>query len=240
MRYADDPKAYNAAVARLAQRLKRDVGAENVAQNYKGTGSQAHRRQLWVRYPNPTGRGVDVWLDSGFAQIGGVMATPAGVTQRRLVYGEQTPEEVYAWMVGQLRQTQAAAPSLSGIGGHVAGMFGDVDPIVATFKALQVGDRVRVTMAPQGTSPAKSREVTITLLRTSTSGTPVAYTTSGRTMPGNGPRGGVIELRQGADYRGGPDRGERVYFQPTINQQVQRVIGLEVLGMVNGLGRWRY
>lgn len=89
---------YNAQLAKLMQKLKKDAGAEKIAQNYKGTGSKKHRRQLWVNFKS--GAVIDLWLDTGFLQFGGVVrngppgkakgAPPAAIT-----YGDKTPEEVY-------------------------------------------------------------------------------------------------------------------------------------------------
>ena len=94
-----DLLAFNTTLAKLMQRLKRDAGAKNIAQNYRGTGSQAHRRQLWVHFTS--GAVIDLWLDDGYLKLGGVaMVNPPGVEPKPLVrkipYGNMTPEQVYA------------------------------------------------------------------------------------------------------------------------------------------------
>jgi hypothetical protein len=88
---------FNTQLAKLMQKLKKDAGASTIAQNYKGTGSKKHRRQLWVNFKS--GAVIDLWLDTGFLQFGGVVANPPpGGTKGRpaaITYGDKTPEQVY-------------------------------------------------------------------------------------------------------------------------------------------------
>ena len=96
-------QAYNAALAKLMQRLKRDAGASAIVQNYKGTGSQAHRRQLWVHFTS--GAVIDLWLESGYLGFGGVvMRSPSSDAPlpKRLAY-EGTPEQMYARVAPMLK-----------------------------------------------------------------------------------------------------------------------------------------
>ena len=68
MNYASHTKA----LARELKRLKKDLGASNVRQGYKGTGSKAHKRQIWIR----TSQGViDLWLEGAVVGMGGVVGT---------------------------------------------------------------------------------------------------------------------------------------------------------------------
>lgn len=64
----------------LAKALKSRAYATSVTVNYQGTGNQAHRRQLWVRFEN--GEAVDIFLTGAFTgamhlRIGGVITRHA-------------------------------------------------------------------------------------------------------------------------------------------------------------------
>jgi len=68
-----DPVAYNKDLAKkLGGGLKKLAGVESASQNYKGTGGQSHRRQLWVRFKDGS-RPVDLWLEKDHVEIGGVL-----------------------------------------------------------------------------------------------------------------------------------------------------------------------
>lgn len=94
--------AYNTTLAKLLQRLKKDAGAERIAQNYRGTGSQSYRRQLWVRFKS--GAIIDLWLNrhslvfGGVVKRGGWTTLPAGIS-----YSGKSPEEVYVEAARLLR-----------------------------------------------------------------------------------------------------------------------------------------
>ena len=104
-KHADDPVAFNAAVAKLiGKNLKKDAGASAIRQNYKGTGKQAHRRQLYINIGDAAG--VDVWLDSGYVNIGGVLSAPKGFETKKMM-GDMTPEQVYQWLSGTLKKMYA-------------------------------------------------------------------------------------------------------------------------------------
>jgi hypothetical protein len=87
---------FNTKLAKLMQGLKKGADAETIKGNYKGTGKQAFRRQLWVRFKN--GAVIDLWLDNGYLKFGGVVArsnsggqtVPAGI-----IYKGKTPEDVF-------------------------------------------------------------------------------------------------------------------------------------------------
>jgi len=94
--------AYTATLAKLLQRLKKDAGALMVSQNYRGTGSKAYRRQLWVRFAS--GAVVDLWLERTGVRLGGVVLR-SGLTKLPGVipYDGRSPEEVYAQLAPLLR-----------------------------------------------------------------------------------------------------------------------------------------
>ncbi len=95
--------AYTTALAKLLQRLKKDAGAKTIAQNYRGTGARAYRRQLWVHFTS--GAVIDLWLEASGLKFGGVVKNgvggaplPAGVA-----YDGRSPAEVYAEAARLLR-----------------------------------------------------------------------------------------------------------------------------------------
>jgi hypothetical protein len=102
----DDPKvrfeallAFNTILAKLMQRLKRDAGATTIVQNYKGTGSQAWRRQLWIHFKS--GAVIDIWLNKDHVKLGGVVLrsppeSTKDLAQAIIPYGNLNPEKVYA------------------------------------------------------------------------------------------------------------------------------------------------
>jgi hypothetical protein len=96
---------YNTKLAKLMQKLKKDVGAGSIRQGYKGTGSQKARRQLWVRWKNEAV--IDIWLDMGYVTFGGiVMNRPPGsdvtISAKKLPYKDK-PEQTYAEIVKILK-----------------------------------------------------------------------------------------------------------------------------------------
>lgn len=105
-KYEDDPNAFNSTLAKMMNKLKKDVGAENVRQNYKGTGKQAHRRQIFVRLPEHERGGPDVWLDSGYVKVGGVIGVPKEIPSVKKYEGS-SPEEVYGWIRDTLKAINA-------------------------------------------------------------------------------------------------------------------------------------
>ena len=104
---------YNTKLAKLLQKLKKDAGARSISQNYKGTGSQAFRRQLWVNFVS--GAVIDLWLDKGYLKFGGVvMNRPPGVEVSRglpkmIAYQGKTPEQVYEEAAKHLKVWAAPA-----------------------------------------------------------------------------------------------------------------------------------
>jgi hypothetical protein len=97
-----DWNEYNTKLARLMMKLKKDAGAESIRQNYKGTGSQKARRQLWVRFKS--GAVIDLWIDMGYVGLGGVVTNrPPGsdvlLSTKRISYENKTPEQTYAEVV---------------------------------------------------------------------------------------------------------------------------------------------
>ena len=87
-----------AAIAKALLPLKKTAGLAAIRQNYKGTGSQRARRQLWIVLRN--GSAVDIWLDAESYTIG-------GVTQIRIpgrwTYGDQTPGVIAGAIADKLK-----------------------------------------------------------------------------------------------------------------------------------------
>jgi len=80
---------YTADVAKELLKHRKTHGLQAIRQNYKGTGSQRAKRQLWVRFTN--GEAVDVWLEEKGYSIGGVtiLRMPG-----RFPYEGKTPVDV--------------------------------------------------------------------------------------------------------------------------------------------------
>lgn len=93
-----DADTFNTALAKRLKSLKKDLGASNVRQGYKGTGSKAHRRQMWIDLPNAE-RPIDLWLNGAHVELGGVCYTNYG----KVVKGERSVDDVYAEIVEKLR-----------------------------------------------------------------------------------------------------------------------------------------
>jgi len=70
------------------------MGAEAVRQNYKGTGKQKFRRQIYVSFEDIPG--PDLWLDAGDAKIGVVF----------MPYEGKTPADVYAEILKRMKFAQ--------------------------------------------------------------------------------------------------------------------------------------
>jgi hypothetical protein len=101
---------FNTKLAKLLQKLKKDAGAERVGQNYKGTGSQAYRRQVWARFTS--GAVIDLWLDKGYLKFGGVVKNAVPGSEGRALpdhikYENKTPEQVYTEVAKHLKEWAA-------------------------------------------------------------------------------------------------------------------------------------
>ncbi len=108
---------YNTALAKLLQGLKRDAGAETIRQNYRGTGKQAFRRQLYVHFKS--GAVIDLWLESDRLGFGGCVCNrPQGsgaTLPRSLPYGDDEPEVVYAVAAKMLAAWAMPAPASTNV-----------------------------------------------------------------------------------------------------------------------------
>jgi hypothetical protein len=93
-----DFDGFNTVLARKLKSLKKDLGVLSIRQGYKGTGTRAYRRQMWVYMP-PDAQPIDLWLEGGFVALGGCCHTNYG----RVNVGERTPEQVYQEIVEMLR-----------------------------------------------------------------------------------------------------------------------------------------
>lgn len=95
-----DVLAFNTALAKKFQRLKKDVpGVKRVYQGYRGTGRQKFRRQLFIDFDDWQ-KDIDIWLDLQAVTLGGVMKTGLG----RVSTSDRTVTEVYADVVKLFKQ----------------------------------------------------------------------------------------------------------------------------------------
>lgn len=89
---------YTAAIAKLMQGLKKTVGASSLRQNYKGTGRESARRQIWTNFED--GSVIDIWLNHTNVEFGGVVSRRGGGEGggriRAVTYNGRSPEEVFA------------------------------------------------------------------------------------------------------------------------------------------------
>ena len=83
---------FNTKLARKIQGLKKDCEARTVKQNYKGTGSQKFRRQVYIKFKE--GLWIDIWLEYDFVKFSGVANLPIGMPNR-IPYGSHTVDEIY-------------------------------------------------------------------------------------------------------------------------------------------------
>lgn len=103
-KYEENPEAYNAQLAKLMQQLKRDksTGVTGIRQGYKGTGKQAHKRQIWAKMPEHERGGPDIWLETGFVKVGGIIDIPKVIPSVKKYEGE-SPEAVYRWIADTMK-----------------------------------------------------------------------------------------------------------------------------------------
>lgn len=116
---------YTAAIAKLVQGLKREGHVESVRQNYKGTGKERARRQLWVNF---TGGGVmDIWFNHTGVSFGGIVkrlprGQGSGIALPNVPYNGRAPEAVWedvrGWILAWLGLQEppartAPAPNVS-------------------------------------------------------------------------------------------------------------------------------
>lgn len=94
-----ETNAFNTALAKKLQGLKKDLRATNVRQGYKGTGTRECRRQIFVSFSND--KSIDLWLELDNVGLGGVIRPFAG--SACVPYEGRTVDEVYADVVERLR-----------------------------------------------------------------------------------------------------------------------------------------
>lgn len=94
----DQQARYTAAVAKALLGYKKLAQLASIRQNYKGTGSQRARRQLWIRLV--TGGAIDIWLEADSYTLGGVTATRI---PGRWGYEGRAPEAIAGQIAAQLR-----------------------------------------------------------------------------------------------------------------------------------------
>lgn len=97
-------EAFTGQIGRALGPYKKGAGLKSIRQNYKGTGSQRARRQLYIQLT--TGQVIDVWLDTDSYILGGVTVTRV---PGRWPYGDRTPEAIAGAIAGQLQALQVLA-----------------------------------------------------------------------------------------------------------------------------------
>lgn len=98
IRTPEEMDTFNATLAKLLQRLKQKGIATKVRQSYRGTGSKKHRRQIWIDIPHHP-HGPDLWLEDDRIKFGGIVSCSVPT----ILYGENTPEEVYQSVENSLK-----------------------------------------------------------------------------------------------------------------------------------------
>lgn len=101
---------FNNTLSKLVKNLKKDAGAKSIKQNYRGTGKQKARRQLYIHFKN--GAVLDIWLDMGYVGLGGVVGIrPDGSrgfpVPHKIDYGDKSPYEVYREVKDALKKWMA-------------------------------------------------------------------------------------------------------------------------------------
>lgn len=103
-----DANTFNTDLSKQLKILKKNAGASNIRQNYKGTGSRKYRRQLYVRFNS--GAVIDLWLEDDHIGLGGVVknraSDNAAELPRSVAYNGRQPSEV-AQEVAQLLKAWA-------------------------------------------------------------------------------------------------------------------------------------
>lgn len=164
-----DPKEFNTQLAKLLQKLKKDAGAESLQQNYKGTGSQVHRRQLYTIFKS--GAVIDLWLESDRLGLGGVVTRGVGGVPmpKSIPYGKDTPEQVYekaakllkAWATPKTAKTEATStPEEEAV---IDGLIGLVDQMkkVLAKQAAKKGS-VASKLKIDSTNTGKMLDISVT------------------------------------------------------------------------------
>jgi len=62
---------FNNGLSKELKKLKKNLGAKRIQQNYRGTGKQAHRRQFYIHFAEPAV--IDVFLENDEIKLGGVV-----------------------------------------------------------------------------------------------------------------------------------------------------------------------
>jgi len=94
-----DAIEFNTQLSKELKKLRKDAGAKSIKQNYRGTGKQKFRRQLWVRFKN--GAVIDLWLNRDRLGLGGTVKRRADDSKApqplpgSVPYESKSPAEVY-------------------------------------------------------------------------------------------------------------------------------------------------
>ena len=100
-----DGEKFTGAVAKAIKTHKKAAGIDSIRQNYKGSGSHAADRQLYIRFNN--GALIDIWLYTIEVHYGGVVIRkPNGQSTMpkslRYDVGDKTPQEVASGVIADL------------------------------------------------------------------------------------------------------------------------------------------
>lgn len=86
---------YTGQLSKAIKKYKKRLGIKSIRQNYKGTGRNKHRRQLYLRFKN--GAVMDIWLESSGVTFGGVvMRGGRGRKPSSVPYNDRSAKEVSA------------------------------------------------------------------------------------------------------------------------------------------------
>jgi hypothetical protein len=224
---------YNTALSKLFRRLKRDVGATNVRQSYRGTGGQKHRRQMWVRGPGASS--TDLWLESGSVTFGGIVSIlPSGdhvdAPKKSIEYGDMTPEQTYKAIVANLKAwhamdkpapaakpTTPTKPVTAGSASvRQAANVPELKPPTSgpskSVGKLAVGDVISLTYKQSGGSPDKTVALRVTDMDPYNGG----MTYGVKNVRSKQGRGGVMHI----DAKG------KVEFQTTLSGRPLNVVSM--------------
>lgn len=91
----------NVALAKfVSMQIKKAYKGTTHRTGYVGTGSKAHRRQVFVRLPN--GNAIDLWFEAGRVELGGVIRNP-GVCRRSVDHGTLSEQQIADAVVEALK-----------------------------------------------------------------------------------------------------------------------------------------
>jgi hypothetical protein len=129
MNTSEQRAASNAAGKQMAAAVGRAVKkawpGSTARQNYVGTGSQAHRRQVWVRRAD--GAVTDVWVngETNMVEVGGVCHDPPRGVGTAMNPAEAGEVVVTIWRAWDAHRAVFADRMPATVGGSVARTYRD-------------------------------------------------------------------------------------------------------------------